>query len=281
MEQRSATGTRRARARLRWLFLGGLVLAAGFLLWYSGVEAGLWQVPAPALLQGAPLAEPPVPTIGLGQTAEAAAALPPRPAPPSAAQGTTLYLPVLSVGLPVSAPAPTRPASPGASLPAAETEVRPSALPPTADPTNEPAATAAAGGAPAEPDAPTGRWIWPVQGRISQPFSPGHRAIDVVADHGTLVRSADAGRVVYARWEISGYGYLVIVDHGDGYRSYYGHLYGFYVDVGQEVERGDLLGQLGNTGHSTGPHLHFEIRYLGSHLDPLDVLPARSSDGGQ
>ena len=61
--------------------------------------------------------------------------------------------------------------------------------------------------------------------------------------------------------------------HGDGYRTYYGHLYGFYVDVGQRIERGDLLGQLGNTGRSTGPHLHFEIRYQGIPHDPLLWLP--------
>jgi murein DD-endopeptidase MepM/ murein hydrolase activator NlpD len=267
VEKGSSTVTQ--RARLRWLFRGGLVLAAGLLLWYSGVEAGLWHAPAPAAPQGAPLSVPPVPSAV--PTTKAAAA-----PPPATAQGTTLYLPILSVGPPVSVRSPTRSASPDGIPPA---ERQPSPTPTDEAPKAAPAAAAAAdrATAAAEPDLPAGRWIWPVRGRISQAFSPSHRAIDIVADHGTLVQSADAGQVVYARWETSGYGYLVIVDHGDGYRTYYGHLYGFYVDVGQSVERGDLLGQLGNTGDSTGPHLHFEIRYRGSHLDPLDVLP----DDGQ
>jgi murein DD-endopeptidase MepM/ murein hydrolase activator NlpD len=117
------------------------------------------------------------------------------------------------------------------------------------------------------------RWIWPVQGEISQFYTQGHRAIDIVSAQGALVVAADEGEVVYAKWESSGFGYLVIVDHGDGHQTYYGHLYGFYADVGQRVERGDLLGQLGNTGNSTGPHLHFEIRRLGLSRDPLKLLP--------
>jgi murein DD-endopeptidase MepM/ murein hydrolase activator NlpD len=121
----------------------------------------------------------------------------------------------------------------------------------------------------------SGRWIWPVRGELSQLFSDRHRAIDIVSDHGALVVAADAGKVVYSDWEITGYGYLLIVDHGDGYRTYYAHLYGFYVDVGERVERGDLLGQLGTTGYSTGPHLHFEIRYQGIQRDPLELLPQR------
>jgi murein DD-endopeptidase MepM/ murein hydrolase activator NlpD len=124
-----------------------------------------------------------------------------------------------------------------------------------------------------------GRWLWPVHGELSLSFSPSHRAIDVVSYHGALVVAADEGEVVYAEWETSGYGYLVIVEHGDGYRTYYGHLYGFYVDVGERVARGALLGQLGTTGHSTGPHLHFEIRDRGVHRNPLDLLPAGPLSG--
>jgi murein DD-endopeptidase MepM/ murein hydrolase activator NlpD len=121
---------------------------------------------------------------------------------------------------------------------------------------------------------PSDRWLWPVRGRISQPYSTAHPAIDVVSDHGARVVAADGGEVVYAEWEITGFGYLVIVDHGDGYQTYYGHLYGFYVNVGQTVARGEPLGQLGNTGNSTGPHLHFEIRRQGIRLDPLELLPS-------
>jgi len=129
------------------------------------------------------------------------------------------------------------------------------------------------------PPADLGRWRWPVHGEISQSFSSQHRAIDVVSEPGSLVVAADGGEVVYAEWDISGYGYLVIVEHGDDYRTYYGHLYGFYVDVGQRVERGDLLGQLGNTGRSTGPHVHFEIRYQGIPRDPLELLPSDPQGG--
>jgi len=117
------------------------------------------------------------------------------------------------------------------------------------------------------------RWIWPVRGEISQFFSNSHRGIDIVSEHGEVVVAADGGEVVYSKWESSGLGYLVIVDHGDGYWTYYGHLYGFYVGVGQVIERGDLVGQIGNTGNSTGPHLHFEIRHLGVSRDPLQLLP--------
>ena len=120
-----------------------------------------------------------------------------------------------------------------------------------------------------------GHWVWPVRGVISQGYSSAHRAIDIDTAQGTVVGAADTGRVVYAKWEISGYGYLVIVDHGNGYVSYYAHLYGFYVDVGQTVARGQQIGELGNTGDSTGPHLHFEIRYDGVQRNPLDLLPER------
>ena len=118
-----------------------------------------------------------------------------------------------------------------------------------------------------------GDWVWPVRGVISQRYSSAHRAIDIDAAQGSVVGAADAGQVVYARWESSGYGYLVIIDHDNGYVSYYAHLYGFYVDVGQTVARGQQIGELGNTGDSTGPHLHFEIRYGGVQHDPLDLLP--------
>jgi murein DD-endopeptidase MepM/ murein hydrolase activator NlpD len=120
---------------------------------------------------------------------------------------------------------------------------------------------------------PPFRWIWPVRGRLSQTYSEAHPAIDVMSDHGAIVVAADAGEVVYAEWEVTGFGYLVVIDHGDGYRTYYGHLYGFYVEVGQQVSRGDPLGQLGSTGNSTGPHLHFEIRQQDVRLDPLELLP--------
>jgi murein DD-endopeptidase MepM/ murein hydrolase activator NlpD len=117
--------------------------------------------------------------------------------------------------------------------------------------------------------------IWPVDGEISQAFWELHRAIDLAGDHGDVVVAVDEGQVVYASWESSGYGNLVIVDHGNGFVTYYGHLFGFYVDVGASVQQGEPLGVRGNTGRSSGPHLHFEIRHYGVQVDPLAYLPER------
>jgi murein DD-endopeptidase MepM/ murein hydrolase activator NlpD len=119
----------------------------------------------------------------------------------------------------------------------------------------------------------SGQWVWPAQGEISQGYKSGHRALDISTEQGAVVVAANTGRVVYARWESTGYGYLVIIDHGNGFVSYYAHLYGFFIDAGQMVARGELIGELGTTGHSTGPHLHFEIRRDGVQLDPLELLP--------
>lgn len=119
----------------------------------------------------------------------------------------------------------------------------------------------------------TGNWVWPSGGYISQGYWDLHRAIDIACRQGDVVVAADAGTVVYAEWGWAGYGNLVVIDHGNGFKSYYGHLYGFYVDVGDQVERGQPLGAIGNTGLSTGPHLHFEIREDGVLRNPIDYLP--------
>ncbi|MBN1639797.1 MAG: peptidoglycan DD-metalloendopeptidase family protein [Anaerolineae bacterium] len=128
---------------------------------------------------------------------------------------------------------------------------------------------------PVESETPlaTGRWVWPVGGYISQGYWDLHRAIDIAGAHGSTVLAADGGTVTYAFWNVAGYGNLVIVDHGNGFVSYYAHLYGFYVDVGDRVEQGQPVGALGNTGFSTGPHLHFEIRHHGTLCNPIDLLP--------
>jgi len=122
-----------------------------------------------------------------------------------------------------------------------------------------------------------GIWIWPVQGTISQGYSDSHKAIDIMEPDSDVVVASDAGMVVYASWNTVGYGYLVIVNHGNGLVTYYAHLFGFYVDVGESVKRGQPLGALGSTGRSTGPHLHFEVRNQGVLVDPLSLLPPRSS----
>jgi murein DD-endopeptidase MepM/ murein hydrolase activator NlpD len=107
----------------------------------------------------------------------------------------------------------------------------------------------------------------PVAGRISQSFHPGHRAIDIAVPVGTPVRSTMGGRVVRAGWNTEGYGNLVIVENGS-YRTYYAHLDSIPVAVGQAVSAGDVIGLSGNTGNSTGPHVHYEVRVNGAAVEP-------------
>lgn len=119
----------------------------------------------------------------------------------------------------------------------------------------------------------TGRFQWPVVGKITQGFWHGHRAIDIGAPTGSAVQAADGGFVSFAGWTDVGYGYLIVIDHANGFATYYAHLSNLYVVVGQAVERGQVIGAAGNTGWSTGPHLHFEIRYYSEQLNPRAHLP--------
>lgn len=119
----------------------------------------------------------------------------------------------------------------------------------------------------------TGRFQWPVVGRITQGFWHGHRAIDIGAPTGSAVQAADGGFVSFAGWTDVGYGYLIVIDHANGFATYYAHLSNIYVVVGQALERGQVIGAVGNTGWSTGPHLHFEIRYYSEQLNPRAHLP--------
>jgi len=119
----------------------------------------------------------------------------------------------------------------------------------------------------------TGLFQWPVLGYITQGYWYGHRAIDIAAPTGTAVRAADAGFVSFVGWTDVGYGYLVVIDHANGFATYYAHLSNFYVTAGQAVERGQVIGAVGSTGWSTGPHLHFEIRYNHVQQNPRAYLP--------
>ena len=118
----------------------------------------------------------------------------------------------------------------------------------------------------------SGNFRWPTQGWLSQGFHLGHRAIDIAAPLGSPVRAADRGVVIRAGWNNQGYGNLVIIDHQIDYVTLYGHLSEIYVTDGQIVGAGDLIGAVGSTGNSTGPHLHFEIRDFGQLSDPLVLL---------
>ncbi|NJN84512.1 MAG: M23 family metallopeptidase [Caldilineaceae bacterium] len=118
----------------------------------------------------------------------------------------------------------------------------------------------------------SGHFAWPVYGWLSQSYHGGHRALDLAAPEGTAVYAADRGVVVRAGWNDQGYGFFVVVDHNIDYLTLYAHLSEIYVRDGQVVGQGDLLGLVGSTGNSTGPHLHFEIRDFGQLTDPLALL---------
>jgi murein DD-endopeptidase MepM/ murein hydrolase activator NlpD len=119
----------------------------------------------------------------------------------------------------------------------------------------------------------TGRFQWPVLGTITQGYWYGHRAIDIGAPIGSALLATDGGFVSFAGWTDIGYGYLIVIDHANGFATYYAHLSNIYVFEGQAVERGQVIGAVGSTGWSTGPHLHFEVRYYGVQQNPRAYLP--------
>jgi LysM repeat protein len=110
---------------------------------------------------------------------------------------------------------------------------------------------------PAPEISPGSPFAWPVVGEITQGYSEKHPALDLGAPYGSPVYAAQAGTVTHSGWARTGYGYTVILDHGEGMESLYSHMKGIWVTVGQKVERGQLIGEVGSTGHSTGPHVHF------------------------
>ncbi len=118
-----------------------------------------------------------------------------------------------------------------------------------------------------------GRFIWPVSGPISQYAHDGHVALDIAVPIGTRVNAADRGTVVMAGWSAVGYGFRVVINHGNDYMTLYAHLSDIYVEVGQVVGKGQAIGLSGANGNVTGPHLHFELRDFGRLVDPLSLLP--------
>lgn len=120
----------------------------------------------------------------------------------------------------------------------------------------------------------SGAFAWPASGNVSQGYWGGHAALDISSWTGSPVKSADGGHVIYvgSGWS-SGYGNHIIVDHGNGYTTLYAHLNSIFVNVGENVGKGQQIGSVGNTGNSTGPHLHFEIRYQGVRRNPYSFLP--------
>ncbi|MFN3309092.1 MAG: M23 family metallopeptidase [Anaerolineales bacterium] len=107
----------------------------------------------------------------------------------------------------------------------------------------------------------------PVKGRLTQASHSGHIALDFGVPVGTPVKATLDGKVVYAGWNDQGYGNLVILENGP-YRVYFAHLSKIPVKVGERITAGMIIGYSGNTGNSTGPHLHYEVRKNGQPIDP-------------
>ena len=128
--------------------------------------------------------------------------------------------------------------------------------------------------------APTGSFRWPTSGNITSKYgyrsifggSSFHGGIDIANSYGTDIVAADGGEVIYAGWQ-SGYGYLVQIDHQNGYVTYYGHNSSLKVSVGDKVYKGQHIAEMGSTGRSTGNHCHFEVRLNGERQNPMNYLP--------
>lgn len=119
----------------------------------------------------------------------------------------------------------------------------------------------------------TGAFQWPASGNISQDYWGGHRALDISAWEGAPIYAADSGYVTAAHWDNTGYGWMIVVDHGNGFQTLYAHLQAMYVGVGNEVTQGQQIAEMGSTGNSTGPHLHFETILNGAKRNPWGFLP--------
>ncbi len=115
-------------------------------------------------------------------------------------------------------------------------------------------------------------FIWPTSGAISQYPVWYHMAVDIANSSAPPVIAADTGTVVFAGWDGTGYGLHVIIDHGNGYQTLYGHMSRLFVSAGQAVTQGSQIGVMGCTGRCSGMHLHFEVRSGGQLLNPLNFL---------
>jgi murein DD-endopeptidase MepM/ murein hydrolase activator NlpD len=119
-------------------------------------------------------------------------------------------------------------------------------------------------------------FIWPVSAPITSPFGMRwgtlHPGIDLGAPYGSAIHAAGSGTVVWCGW-MSGYGNLVMIDHHNGLATAYGHQSRIAVTCNEQVSQGQVIGYVGSTGYSTGPHLHFEVRVNGNPVDPLGYLP--------
>lgn len=146
----------------------------------------------------------------------------------------------------------------------------------------KPSTTRAPSPTPRKPPKPVkvSPYVWPVDGgTLTSGFGPRgrrvHKGIDIAAEPGTPIKAVAAGKVIYSDNKQRGYGNLVILQHPDGAVTVYAHNRRNLVDEGDTVRQGAVIAELGNTGRSTGPHLHFELRLDSKAVDPLVHLPAR------
>ena len=148
---------------------------------------------------------------------------------------------------------------------------------------SQPAAELQARGTKPRPSwAPTGKLRWPCSGIITSYFgyrntgisgaSTNHKALDIAAPYGTNIYAADGGTVVAAGWN-SGLGYRILIDHGNGRQTLYGHCSRLLVSAGAHVYKGELIAKMGSTGISSGSHCHFGVYIYGTAVDPLNYLP--------
>ncbi len=119
----------------------------------------------------------------------------------------------------------------------------------------------------------SGIFGWPASGSITNGYYAYHPGLDVGGWLGGPVLAADSGHVVVSGWDNTGYGNMIVIDHGNGFQTLYAHLQTFYVGGGENVVKGQQIGEVGSTGNSTGPHLHFEIRQGTVQRNPYGFLP--------
>jgi LysM repeat protein len=125
---------------------------------------------------------------------------------------------------------------------------------------------------PDEKTAPANKMFWPAKGVITQYFTWKHHGLDIANKQGTPIYAADAGTVIYSAWSTAGYGNMIEIDHGGDKHTRYGHFYQLFVKKGDVVKRGQVIGAMGTTGKSTGPHLHLEVRINNKTYNPLSYI---------
>lgn len=134
------------------------------------------------------------------------------------------------------------------------------------------------------PELPEGMFLWPVRGRLTSDYgyrfifgeTNFHRGVDLAASAGTAINAAADGVVTFAGVKGT-YGNLVVLSHGNGFQTYYAHCSQLLVAAGDEVTQGQPVAAVGSTGRSTGPHLHFEVRYMNAPIDPFLYLPGENN----